>query len=792
MARERARGSGPLVLLLLLAALLGPSAAANAAQITEFSAGISPGSGPADITAGADGNLWFTEERGGRVARITPGGQVTEFSQGISPDSAPHGIDLGPSGNVWFTEFSGGSAGRISRITPSGAVTGFSAGLSPFGFPRDIATGPDGNLWFTQPLIDRVGRITPDGQITEFSDGITPGSLPVGIARGPGGIWFTENSGDRIGRITPDGKVTEFSAGITPGSRPLHLTPGPDGNVWFTEEADRIGRITPEGKVTEFSEGITPGSHPTHITEGPDGNLWFTEDAGNRIARITPSGEVTEYSEGISPGSRPADITAGPNRTLWFTEGGGDRIGRVTLPDHYKVEAKAWIPFPHVVDPLRPFSLPYLLSLERNCANPGLRAPLARVSSAYRGDLHRAYEGSARVQSSAEFDWDGRQISDLRHSGDYGPTHRDLIYNWPRGGRTCAIDTRKATSATAASKLSGTAFRLSFSSKNPLTPQALTPPIDSLAGGIVSADGSLRLSYATDLFPSHGIQITRNGQPARTEVVGDISCLGREGVRGLSGIAFGSWGLTHQDNVGSITLAPNESGSLREGPSPLCRLKLWIARIPGFASAGSGVIGAREAARRGRRGRAISVAPVKRGGKRGRYRPLADAIATGLVSGVQAGGQTILTSSAAEPVAIKIRGRRVPIQVTGAIAGGREDTRLYSSRGRGRLVVVAGERVRVRSRGRRVASRPPDRAPPRTRAKVRVRGRIAIVRFRARDRSGVRRTLVRVAGKRVRLRRGRLRIPVRRLSKVRFGSVDLFGNAERARRLHRRRSGSWR
>ena len=48
--------------------------------VTEFTAGITPGSVPEGITAGPDGNLWFTEINGNQIGRITPGGTVTEFS----------------------------------------------------------------------------------------------------------------------------------------------------------------------------------------------------------------------------------------------------------------------------------------------------------------------------------------------------------------------------------------------------------------------------------------------------------------------------------------------------------------------------------------------------------------------------------------------------------------------------------------------------------------------------------------------------------------------------------------
>ena len=47
--------------------------------MTEFSAGISEGSAPNGITAGPDGNLWFTESDGSRIGRITPSGVASEF-----------------------------------------------------------------------------------------------------------------------------------------------------------------------------------------------------------------------------------------------------------------------------------------------------------------------------------------------------------------------------------------------------------------------------------------------------------------------------------------------------------------------------------------------------------------------------------------------------------------------------------------------------------------------------------------------------------------------------------------
>jgi uncharacterized repeat protein (TIGR01451 family) len=307
-------------------------AGGTGAQVTEFSAGISASAGPAGITTGPDGNLWFTEQSGNRIGRITPAGVVTEFSAGISAGAGPLRITAGPDGNLWFTEHSGN---RIGRITPLGVVTEFSDGITASAEPYDITAGPDGNVWFTELNGKRVARITPAGIVTEFDAGSILNGRPAGITVGSdGNLWFTGCivfklfCTGHVGRITSAGVVTAFGMNVSPF--PGDITAGPDGNLWFTA-SNRIGRITPSGVAIAFSAGISAGAVPKGIIAGPDGNLWFTEGFGNRIGRITPSGVVTEFSAGITAGASLYDITVGPDGNLWFTELSGNRIGRFEL-----------------------------------------------------------------------------------------------------------------------------------------------------------------------------------------------------------------------------------------------------------------------------------------------------------------------------------------------------------------------------------------------------------------------------------------------------------------------------
>jgi uncharacterized protein (TIGR03437 family) len=283
---------------------------------------------PVGITAGPDGNLWFTEFTGNKIGRITPSGTITEFPV-PTVSSRPHGITAGPDGNLWFTELDGN---KIGRITPAGTMTEFPVPPA-YGYPVGITAGPDGNLWFTGWYGSKIGRITPSGTITEFPVP-TVSSRPYGITAGPdGNLWFTEYYGNKIGRITPSGTITEFLV-PTANSYPAGITGGPDGNLWFTEDygnGNTIGRITPSGTITEFPVP-TAYCSPEGITAGPDGNLWFVEVSGNKIGRITPTGTITEFPVPTAY-SNPWGITAGPDGNLWFTEFSFtvNKIGRIVI-----------------------------------------------------------------------------------------------------------------------------------------------------------------------------------------------------------------------------------------------------------------------------------------------------------------------------------------------------------------------------------------------------------------------------------------------------------------------------
>jgi streptogramin lyase len=317
-----------------------------------------PGTEPFGITAGPDGNIWYTEDVGPQpgnwqIGRFTfagakvgiPEGTVTNFSKGISfTGPAPQGdlFDMtSADGDLWAT----GYFGEVDRITTDGAASFQTAGITRGGL-QGITADSKGNLWFTEGDGDggpapAIGEITPHGVVKEYSTGITPGSTPVDITQGPdGNLWFTEFNTGKIGRITPQGVVTEFAL-AAPGTGLLSITTD-GGYLWVTGVNDNsIRRILPSQCSTRTlscaqADFVTTNTgvngSPISIAPGPDGNLWFSVNGAAQLGRITPQGHISTVFQGIDgdTGSFSSQsIAPGPDATLWFTEPASDQLGEV-------------------------------------------------------------------------------------------------------------------------------------------------------------------------------------------------------------------------------------------------------------------------------------------------------------------------------------------------------------------------------------------------------------------------------------------------------------------------------
>lgn len=338
------------VLAVLLLAV--PSAGAISPRVVAFPVGGSLGG----LTAGPDGNVWFTmASNPGTIGYITHYGALTEFTGGTTPgftaNSYPVDITTGPDGRLWVAQYS--YPGRVTAVTTAGTFTEMAVNGTTPGFgrqPYGIAAA-QGSLWLTNsPSPGGVTRVTTGGAATQIATGgTTPGfnynASPDKIVAGPdGNLWFDETAyypSDPPGlvRLTPGGAITDFRPGNTPGMvGPVDdIAAGADGNVWFTAGASVIGRITPSGAVRTFLPGSSPGfsagAAPRSITRGPDGAMWFTWDQWDPtrvwwdqyvpggLSRINSAGEVMEFRWSSTSGmenARLGNLTTGGDNDIWY------------------------------------------------------------------------------------------------------------------------------------------------------------------------------------------------------------------------------------------------------------------------------------------------------------------------------------------------------------------------------------------------------------------------------------------------------------------------------------------
>lgn len=180
---------------------------------------------------------------------------------------------------------------------------------------------------------------------------------------------------------------------------------------------------------------------------------------------------------------------------------------------------------------------------------------------------------------------------------------------------------------------------------------------------------------------------------------------------------------------------------------------------------------------------AASSIQVSSTGRQGPFISLSAAQNKGLVEVISLRGLKVISSALDQAIVLKLNGKRIVFQRT-ITTNGQGRTQSYGpTKG---PVTVSGSDLRARGRGLRARS--PDKSPPVTRAKARKRGKKAVIRLKPTDRSGVSATYVLVGKKLQKGRKLTLKVPLRKLKKVRFYSVDVFGNKEKPKKARLKRS----
>ena len=248
-------------------------------------------------------------------AGIGSGSVTGEFSIPTA-NSVPSGITAGPDGNLWFTE--SGGTGKIGKITPAGVIAEYATGLTLNSQPWGITAGPDGNLWFGEEGASQVGRITPDGALTEFPT-LTSSSGPVGITAGlDGSLWFVEKFANNVGRITAVPLTASATVNVLPGLTARYavaataLDPdiaGTPFTVTVTAQDSYGNTVTGYQGSVDFTSTDAAATLPGHYTFTADDQGAHT--FSGVILRTAGSESVSATGPGgIIPGSITTNVVA--------------------------------------------------------------------------------------------------------------------------------------------------------------------------------------------------------------------------------------------------------------------------------------------------------------------------------------------------------------------------------------------------------------------------------------------------------------------------------------------------
>lgn len=277
-----------------------------------------PGALPHDSAVDPNGNIWFTLQETGHLARFNSDTHEWKLFKVPTADSGPHGLVSDALGEIWFTE---NYAGKIGRLNPkTGAIAEFIPPTAKD--PHTPVFGADGGLWFTAQNSNVIGRLDIEtGKITEY--GVpTQDSHPYGIvSAGDGALWFCELSGGKLGRVDPgSGAIAEY-APSEPGVEPRRLVVLGDA-IYFTDSGGgRLGRLTLADKTFKFWDSPS-GNHsePYGIAADSSGKIWYEESGkdANKLVRFDPAVEVFRTYPMPAPNSSVRNMARDAKGRLWM------------------------------------------------------------------------------------------------------------------------------------------------------------------------------------------------------------------------------------------------------------------------------------------------------------------------------------------------------------------------------------------------------------------------------------------------------------------------------------------
>jgi virginiamycin B lyase len=310
-----------LLATLALAALL-PSAAA--AEVTTQTFELPKGGGyPHDVAVSADGIVWYTAQRDGKLGRLDPAtGKVDLIPLGRG--SAPHGVIVGPDGAPWITD---SGTNSIVRVDPKTRDVKHWSLPEARGYVNLNTPSFDtrGRIWFTgqNGVYGRLDPATGDMKVWDAPRG----RGPYGIVTTPdGAVYYASLAGSHIARVDLDSGAAAVIEPPTRDQGARRVWSDSKGRIWVSEwNSGNVSAFDPTTKTwkTWKLPGDKPRAYAVYVDDRD--KVWLSEWTANAMVRFDPETETFEVFPSDRPGANVRQILGRPGE-VWAPESGTNRL----------------------------------------------------------------------------------------------------------------------------------------------------------------------------------------------------------------------------------------------------------------------------------------------------------------------------------------------------------------------------------------------------------------------------------------------------------------------------------
>jgi virginiamycin B lyase len=310
-----------LLIALSLAVLALPAAAAD---VSTRSYALPRGGGyPHDVAVSANGIVWYTAQRDGKLGRLEPeSGKVDLISLGEG--AAPHGVIIGPDGAPWVTE---GGTNSIVRVDPqTRAVKRWP--LPPERKWANLNTATfdkRGRIWFTGQS-GVYGRLDPATGVMDVWDA-PRGRGPYGITSTPGGdVYFASLAGSYIARVDLENGAATVIEPPTKNQGARRVWSDSTGRIWVSEwNSGNVSVYDPTAKTwkTWRLPGDSPHTYAVYVDERDVVSL--SDFGANAVVRFEPTTEKFQVFPSDARGANVRQMLGRPGE-VWAPESGNDRL----------------------------------------------------------------------------------------------------------------------------------------------------------------------------------------------------------------------------------------------------------------------------------------------------------------------------------------------------------------------------------------------------------------------------------------------------------------------------------